>query len=686
MEASVLTLKGSCCEIASISFNGEPLERLLNREWLLTNNRGGYASSTIIGCNTRRYHGLLIGSLNPPTNRIMALSQCLETIIVDEAGNDSQNGQTIFKLATFEFEDKFVPAKECFIKKFRRDVGVHFEYQIPNLKLTKSLYLLPDDDIVLLVYDFSRVKRKVRFALRPFIGLRDFHSLQKSYARLVSICLPNGLLVRHDVPESCQLYIGTYQMAFGEDKQWWFDFLYRQDRQRGQQYTEDLWTPGFFKCDIDTSTRIVLQAGLYGPGAINIDPLRVNADVNVVREDLIVKQGDIASAVKRRDKNMRLLSLAADQFVVKKQTDHSPRTTILAGFPWFADWGRDSFISIPGLLLATGRSEDAKSLLVTFAQAVDDGMVPNRFDSLSGTAYFNSVDTSLWFIHAAFQYLNHTQDIECFARDMLPAVRWVVDSYQKGTRFNINADKDSLITAGNENTQLTWMDARYNGVAFTPRYGKAVEINALWFNALTQLAGFYAERDVKTAEHYKQMADKVQNSFRQVFWNEKLGYLNDFILPDGAVDSTLRPNQIFAVSMPHSALTRDQQKAVVDVVREKLLTPFGLRTLDTEDRRYKGKYIGSQRERDEAYHQGTVWPYLIGPFVESYLKVNDFSRRSKKEAAGFIQPLLKYLTDGSCLGSIPEIFDGDEPFESRGCMAQAWNIAELIRAYQLIQS
>jgi predicted glycogen debranching enzyme len=684
LEAFVLTLKSNCIEIASIPFNGETIEDLLSKEWLLTNNRGGYASSTIVGCNTRRYHGLLVGSLNPPVNRIMALAQCMEKIIFDAADNGNETGETIFNLATLEFEDKLAAVNGNYIKKFRRDIGVHLEYQIPNIKLTKSLYLMPDDDIAVLVYDFTRVKRRSRFIIRPFVGLRDFHSLQKSYAPLDSICLPKSLLVRHDVPGSCQLIINSEKMEFTEDKQWWFDFAYRQDKLRGQHYTEDLWTPGFFECLINSPTRIVLQAGLYGPGKIDLEPLRSICDIKDVRENLIKKQNNVLSAVRNRDKNIKILSLAADQFIVKKQTNHAPRTTILAGFPWFADWGRDAFISMPGLLLATGRQDDAKSLLVTFAQAADEGVIPNRFDDYSGTAYFNSVDASLWFIHAAFQYLDHTGDSESFTRDMLPIIRWIVDSYQKGTRFDIHADEDGLITAGNKDMQLTWMDAKSDGVVFTPRHGKAVEINALWFNALSRLVFFYIDRDGKTAQYYQQIADKVRSSFYKSFWNESLGYLNDCILPDGSIDSTLRPNQIFAVSLPYSALMKHQQGMIVKVIEEKLLTPYGLRTLDTENERYKGKYIGLQTERNEAYHQGTVWPYLIGPFIESYLKVNEFSRQSRKNATAFITPLLNYLTDGSCPGNVPEIFDGDEPFESRGCMAQAWNIAELIRAYQLI--
>ncbi|MFB0524509.1 MAG: amylo-alpha-1,6-glucosidase, partial [Phycisphaerae bacterium] len=386
--------------------------------------------------------------------------------------------------------------------------------------------------------------------------------------------------------------------------------------------------------------------------------------------------------------------------------------TVLAGFPWFADWGRDAFLALPGLLLSTSRFDEAKSVLTTFAQATDEGMIPNRFDDRSDTSYFNSVDASLWFINAAFQYLSATGDSKTFTQELLPVIRWIIDSYQKGTRFGIHADADGLITAGDNDTQLTWMDAKYDGVAFTPRCGKAVEVNALWYNALCLITQFYAERNKDIAEHFRCMAQKVAGSFCEIFWNEALGYLNDHILSDGSVDTSLRPNQIFAVSLPYSVgfpawhglparentakmavppggwgpspLSLQQQKSIVDIVQKELLTPYGLRTLNVQHSDYKGTYIGPQQQRDEAYHQGTVWPYLIGPFVEAYLKVNEFSRKSKKKAAEFIEPLMKHLTEDGCLGQIGEIFDGDNPHKPKGCIAQAWSVAELLRAYQLI--
>jgi glycogen debranching enzyme len=548
---------------------------------------------------------------------------------------------------------------------------------------------------------------------------------------------------------------------FENDRQWWFNFVYRNNRERGQDFTEDLWTPGFFKCRIETPAKIVLWANLSPPWVrCKPESRYIGIDIEAVREDLNRHQESIklkanlildtrpfsvprksglrrmkcsmrvskiwnrVSRIENRVSRFEALCLTADRFIAKRQTNSSCvvrdayrekentqydirntqyeyRTTILAGYPWFADWGRDAFISLPGLLLSTGRFDEAKSVLTTFAAAADEGMIPNRFDDRNDTTYFNSVDASLWFINAAFQYLKASGGLstelsrshsKTFMQDLMPAIRWIIDSYHKGTRFDIRADADGLITAGNNQTQLTWMDAKYDGIAFTPRCGKAVEVNALWYNALCLLAQFTEDRGQRTeilSSDFRLLSseiEKVQRSFCELFWNESKGYLNDCILPDGSVDESLRPNQIFAVSLPFSALSPSQQKSVVNVMQKQLLTPYGLRTLNVQDSRYKGVYTGPQKQRDEAYHQGTVWAFLLGPFVEGFLKVNGFSRKSKKKAAEFIQPLLQHLTEDGCLGSISEIFDGDAPHKPRGCIAQAWSVAELIRAYQLINS
>jgi len=727
----MLLKRSSKIEMASIPVDEQSVQEQLSKEWLLTNDRGGFASGTVVGCNTRKYHGLLVGSLNPPANRIMALSGCNETIIKAEgtpgSGPQTQknafgDGDKEFALSIFEFDGRFAGEAAKYLRRFRRDIGVHFDYVVDGLELTKSVYLHPENDVVAIEYDFSKVAEPVEFVVRPLVALRDFHSLQNAYAHLDSTWIadgrgrPNakdgvwgpanehemgpgpGLSIRHNIPHSCELFLHSEDMSFEHDRQWWFNFVYQKEKQRGQKFSEDLWTPGFFKCHIDEPGKIVLWATLANE---HRDPQREEMcleypntpesydratwRIDSVLEQLCHRQNCAVSGINSKDEKLRMLCLAAQQFVAKRKIGEEKwSTTILAGFPWFVDWGRDSFIALNGLLLTTERFDEARSVLATFADVADKGMIPNRFDDYcSDSAYYNSIDASLWFIYAAFEYLNATGDQENFAIGFLPTIRWIIESYYQGTMFNIHADTDCLITGGDAETQLTWMDAKYEGVAFTPRYGKAVEINALWYNALCSFAGFYRTRDEGTAAHYGIIAEKVAESFERLFWNESEGCLYDCILTDGTVDATIRPNQIFAVSLPFSPLSSDRQKRVVEKIRRTLLTPYGLRSLQPTDSRYKGKYTGSQRERDEAYHQGTVWPHLLGPFVEAYLRVNNFSKKSRKEAFEFIAPLLRHLTEDGCIGSISEIFDGDAPHSSRGCFAQAWAVAELIKAYKL---
>lgn len=664
--------KASDEETVRISTNGTDIQELLGKEWLLTNERGSYSASTVVGCNTSGYHGLLVGSLNPPANRVMALSSCLEMVICRSQ---------VLQLSTFEFADRLALGGHAYLREFWRDTGAHFLYDVGAVELHKAVYLVRDSDTVVVEYAFGDMQEPVEFVVRPFVGLRDFHTLQRSYAALTSDVVASGLLVRQDVVGSCELLLRSPMMQFENDPQWWFNFTYRVNRERGQDDAEDLWTPGFFKGRVEPGGRIMFWARLSDGGRLDETAC---VDVDAVKKDLRRHQDELIRSAKSEDGIGRTLSLAADQFIVRRGDADVARSTILAGFPWFADWGRDAFIALPGLLLATGRYQEAKSVLSTFAAVVDEGMIPNRFDERSGTAYFNSVDASLWFIHAAFGYLDATGDLATFSQELLPAIRWIIDSYHDGTRFGIHADSDGLITAGDRNTQLTWMDAKCDGIAFTPRWGKAVEVNALWHNALCQMREFYKQKNPTEAAPYGAMADEAGQSFCRAFWNEARGYLNDTVMPDGTVDASLRPNQIFAVSLPYgSPLTRKQQRAVVDIVERELLTPYGLRTLNRQDDSYKGRYEGPLRQRDEAYHQGTVWPYLLGPFVEAYLKVHDFSRASKAAAARLIEPLMRHLVQDGCLGSISEIFDGDTPHKPRGCSVQAWSVGELIRARRL---
>ncbi len=401
------------------------------------------------------------------------------------------------------------------------------------------------------------------------------------------------------------------------------------------------------------SASITLWAGIDPMGSFNWEQ-------EIARRRDTIKISPAASPAMQR------LVVAADDFIVARKTpDGHAGCTVIAGYPWFADWGRDTLISLPGLFLHTRRFDEARQALSVFAQYISEGMIPNRFDDYNNQPSYNTVDASLWFIHAAFEYQRLSRDSDFFEKVLRPACHAIVQGYTQGTRWHIKVDPtDGLLNQGDAGTQLTWMDAKCNGVCFTPRQGKAVEINALWYHAL-RLIGDTAR------------ADLVAESFRKSFWLNPFRGLADVV--NGSVrDTAMRPNQIFAVSLPNSPLTRPQQEAVVEAVRRELLTPVGLRSLAKSDPNYHGRYSGPMWERDAAYHNGTIWAWPLGAFLDAYLKVHDRSEQAVAQARRWLEPLLQTMNEG-CIGQIGEIFEGDEPHRGVGCFAQAWSVAEALR-------
>lgn len=656
-------------------------EHLVETEWLLSNRRGSFSCGTLACCNTRRYHGILIGSLTPPAQRTVALSGCVETVYTRKHH---------YNLSHFEFDPpSYEPAGPLPVD-FKKDAGVHFEYSTELFNLTKSIYLLPEADIVAICYDFRQIEEGFEFVVRPLAAMRDYHGLKKAADEFYLEWFDEFLAVRN---RNCQaqLLLSTEEMAFVEEQQWWYNFFYRQEKQRGYDYKEDLFSPGIFRRTIDAPARIVLWAGfgsteLAEVGLADLPQKMAALDIDVIIDDLELRQRQILNGLKSKDRIVQSLAVSADEFVVDRQVEKVKTKSIIAGFPWFMDWGRDAFIALEGLLLCCGRYEDAASVLLNFAYNADEGMIPNCFGEQNSGAQFNSIDSSLWFIHAAFKYYKASGDVRIFSSKLMPVIRWIIDSYCKGTKFDIRADDNCLITGGSADTQLTWMDAKFDNIAFTPRFGKAVEINALWYNAVCNCAEFYHTKDAVIARQFSEMADRIANSFRSCFWFDAGQYLYDCVTGDGFKDASIRPNQIFAVSLPFSPLSAQQQKSVVDCVEKELLTPFGLRSLAASDSRYKGSCVGGPKERDSAYHQGTVWPWLMGAFIEAYLKINDYSKPSRKKCLLLLKPLLKHFKGEGCLGSVSEIFDGSVPHKPRGAFAQAWSVAELLRAYLLIHS
>jgi predicted glycogen debranching enzyme len=653
----------------SIETYGE-LQPYLSYEWLLTNGLGGFASSTVIGCNARRYHGLLVSATQPPVGRVMTLNRIGEILTVD-----GQNDR-LLEFSINQFRQTFHPRGDRYLRRFQTDDLARWEYDVEGVKVTKELQIVWHRNVMGIRYHVEAAEgRPVRLQLLPFTGLRDFHALRLAGGAQFRVSASEREV--HVEESGKGLFMQAESGRFEQRGDWWYGHTYAIETERGQDDTEDLYCPGAFIVDLTGKGGVTLWASCEATGLRDWDAelaRRPKLAGSALEDGIFGERGAAGSRTipsakaepTHVSRTMRRLLRAANDFIVRrKQSDGSPGTTVIAGYPWFADWGRDTMISLPGLFLAAGRFDEAGQVLSVFAQYVSEGMIPNVFDDYTNEPHYNTVDASLWFIHAAYEYLRLSHDAHTFEEKLLPACRSIIAGYKKGTRFKIGMDAaDFLISAGDETTQLTWMDAKCGGIAFTPRQGKAVEINALWYNALRLME---MHRD----------ADVVAQSFQKKFWLSPFRGCYDVVNGESR-DGRLRPNQIFAVSLPHSPLTAEQGKSVVEVVRRELLTPYGLRTLARGDAEYKGRYAGDQMTRDASYHNGAVWPWLIGPFLDAFLRVNDRSPDAVRQARVWLQPLIDSM-DRGCIGQIPEICEGDEPHRFVGCFAQAWSVAEVLR-------
>ncbi|HZL36336.1 MAG TPA: amylo-alpha-1,6-glucosidase [Tepidisphaeraceae bacterium] len=642
----------------------------LQQEWLLTNGLGGYAFSTVLGCNTRRYHGLLCAATLPPVGRILALSRIGEIVSFD--GDDSQ----LFEFSVNQFREGFHPHGWHYLRKFELEDAAHWEYEIEGVRIVKEVQMLWRQNVVGVRYTIDPPrKRQVKLALLPFFGLRDFHGLRHSQDTTFNVTSAQQKVEVTVDSHSC--YVVADSGTFEPHSDWWYGHYYAIDNDRGMDDCEDLYTPGRFVLETTGHASITLWASMDGAGPFDWETELGNrrqamTAAHTAPIDVHPKDRPMLASARESGVIKGLVRAANDFIVERKMPSGQDGSTVIAGYPWFADWGRDTMISLPGLFLVTGRFEQAKQVLGVFAQYVSDGMIPNRFDDYTNEPHYNTVDASLWFIHAAFEYLRYSNDRKTFGGILLPACRQIIAGYRKGTRYHIRMDEaDGLISQGDEHTQLTWMDAKTNDVAFTPRQGKAVEINALWYHAIKLMGD-------------EPLAARVADSFRKAFWISPFRGLADVVdgspTPDGYPrrDTSLRPNQIFAVSLPNSPLMPDQQRAVVEVVRRELLTAMGLKSLAKGDSRFCGRYAGDQFKRDACYHNGTVWAWLIGGFLSAYLRVNNHSVESVDHARGWLQPLLDQMHT-NCIGQIAEIYEGDEPHRMVGCPAQAWSVAEALR-------
>jgi len=602
------------------------LEIASQREWLETNGLGGFASSTICGLNTRRYHGLLVASLNPPTSRYVLLSKLEEIFVL--------NGRS-FELGTNRYPGAIHPAGYLLQSSFRQDPFPVFTWQIEDIELHKSVFLVHGENTVVIRYllraQGAAARHHCTLHVRPLIAFRDFHQLTHENSALNSnIAQEPGRVCIQPYADLPSLYFSHDAESCEPSGDWYRRFQYSAEQERGLDFEEDLFQP--FTLHFDLARRI--QATVIA----STEPRKV--------EDA----ADLRSA--ELDRRKLFAAPDTDRFLVKRGNGKS----VIAGYHWFGDWSRDTMISLPGLFSSPAHRDYAREILLQFAQHESQGMLPNRFPDQGETPEYNTVDGTLWFFEAIRAILLANGEQDFVKQRLFGTMQSIMRHHLNGTRFGIHVTDDGLLEAGE---QLTWMDARVNGRAVTPRAGKAVEVQALWYNTLMVMAS------LDPVSHYAAIAAHAKQSFLAQFWNSEAGYLNDVVCPDGTVDSSLRPNQLFAISLHHKILDNpDKARAILDIVKQHLLTPYGLRTLSPEDPRYRGRYQGDVASRDSAYHQGTVWPWLQGAFLAA--------QPNHPNTAQWLQPLIDYR-DGPGLGNLPEIFDGDPPHRPRGAIAQAWS-------------
>ncbi len=632
------------------------LDEALQREWLETNGLGGFASSTIAGVNTRRYHGLLMAATHPPAGRALLLSKFEETLVV---------GEERFDLSANRYPGAVYPHGYEYLVEFRLDPFPVFVYRAGDVELEKRVFMVRGENTVVVEYDLLS-PGDCRLELRPLIAFRDFHSMTHSNPSL-----------NPAVEQACQLasvepYEGMPRLFFAHNGKahaggsWYFNFEYDAERERGLDFREDLFNPLLLSFTLRGDTRAVVIASTEAKNVDNADYLRGSE---------IARRRVIAARTPADDDFVRSLTIAADQYIVER----SGYKSVIAGYHWFGDWGRDTMIAFPGLTLVTGQFEMARDILRAFGRFVDQGMLPNWFPGAGETPEYNTVDATLWYFEAVRAYLAYTGDFDFVKRELYPVLKDILFWHRLGTRYGIRCDRDGLLMAGDPNTQLTWMDARVDGVAITPRNGKPVDIQALWYNALCSMVAI-SERagEGGEAETYRQLAARARVSFNDLFWNDAAGCFFDVVNGENR-DGTIRPNQILAVSLHHRIADGERARQAVETVQRDLLTPLGLRTLPVSDPRYRGRYEGDSRGRDSIYHQGTVWPWLMGPFITAYLRVHNYSDDARRQASRWLEPFAEHLKTAG-LGHISEIADAGAPYTPRGCVAQAWSVAELLRA------
>jgi len=639
-----------------------------SREWLVTNGIGGYASGTISGALTRRYHGLLIAAFKPPLDRKLLLTKLDETVHYD--------GEA-FDLFSNRWVNSVDPHGYRLIQNFFLDGTTPvWNFAFGDALLEKRVWMQQAANTTYIRYRLVRGLYPIQLTVKALVNYRDYHGETQFGESMHVDSVEHGVQIV-DRDGAVPFYLFSDKAEVQTRNEWYLDFSLAVEQHRGFRGFED----HFFAAEF----HVTLQ-----PGESAMIIASTEQDVNLNSDSALEEQKNHESLLLAQANGgfdgalvaVRHLLLAADQFIVKRRTaEQEEGHSIIAGYPWFGDWGRDTMISLTGLTISTGRTYVAQSILRTFARCVDQGMIPNRFPDFGETPEYNTVDATLWYFEAIRAYHAATGDNNLL-KELMPVLKDIIDWHMRGTRYQIHADPvDGLLYAGEPGVQLTWMDAKIGDWVVTPRIGKPIEINALWYHALCLMVDF-AKQLKEPFAVYEEEAQRVRENFHR-FWNEELGYCFDVIDGPNGNEAYLRPNQLLAVSLPAgdedepALFDLEKQKTIVDVCAHHLLTSHGLRSLARFNRPYVGKYGASAEQRDGAYHQGTVWGWLIGPFVSACLRVG----KDPKVVQSYLYPLLDHLSAHG-LGSISEIFDGDAPFTPHGCIAQAWSVAEVLRAWQ----
>jgi predicted glycogen debranching enzyme len=654
----------------------------IRKEWIVTNGLGGYASSTALGINTRKYHGLLIASFNPPTNRQVLLSKLDEEIQVKNE---------VYSTGANEFEQHVYPKGYNLLLDFSISPFPKYRYGAEAVQLRKKIFMLHEKNVTAVNYEVSNQQSYgAVIRILPLVNCRSLYSVTKKEDLdwfFIQNVFDRGVTVKPSIPLSTLLLCSSDGEYTAEKGEWISNVLFRVDRSRGDSCFNDDYRPGFFKIQVAPKEIKKFQVlAIAGKDEKEVQNIFLSIKRNNLKgfEALynleLRRRRNLIRGFKKEHPDtpmndwLKWIVLAAESFLVKRESTKT--TTVIAGYHWFEDWGRDSMIALPGLTLVTGRFEDARKILSTYKKYCRKGLIPNI---IADEPVYNTVDASLWFFDAVFQYLKYTNDLDFLKKELWDTLQSIVENYVYGTSYGIHMDDDGLIVHG---PQLTWMDTIVEDKPVTPREGKAVEVQALWYNALRimgKLAKVFGQ--FEREKEYRLLAEKVRKSFLHKFWNPRRGCLLD-VVSDVKADFSLRPNQIIAVALDFQMIEMERRKKIVDTILTELWGTYGLKTLSAEDSSYIGKYKGSWKRRDRAYHNGTVWAWLLGPFIRGFLKTKNYEESWRKFAfESFLKPLFSIEIFQGGLGTISEIFDGDQPHEPRGCISQAWSVAEPLRTY-----